>query len=153
NHTDKIPLEGGPFHGVVEVEKYLEEIRIRLAGKDLPSYYPDYLVANYGKQCDRILDKMESFDDGTDEIRLVRAELRHAVEEELALTAMDFFNRRTGRLYFNMPSIARIREVVLGDMAEILDWGPEKRREEQEALDRAIERVTLFEPASAGKGS
>lgn len=148
SQTASLPLTGGPFRNEQEVKAYRESVRKTIAGIGLPSYYAQYLVANYGKQTDSILKRMEAYPDKPG-IALARAELWFTVHQELVVQPMDFFNRRTGRLYFNLPSIGQVQEVVLDDMAGYLGWGEAERAAAEEQLRAAIAHVSTFEYEAA----
>ncbi len=151
NHTDRIALSGGPFENARAVTAYEEEIAGKLAGYGLPSLTAKYLVHNYGRQTDTILEMLSEFNDEPAQA-LLRAECRFAVHHELAATLTDFFNRRTGRLYFNLPSIQPAIEPIAEDMGKYLDWSSERKKEEKDSLQQAIREVTEFEPAQQGTG-
>ncbi|MFK7936075.1 MAG: glycerol-3-phosphate dehydrogenase/oxidase, partial [Saprospiraceae bacterium] len=96
--TAKIILTGGPFANKEAVGDYTKEVRARLP-QDLPAYVADYLVANYGRQTDTLIEKMADFASDNSETALARTELYFTIHNELVHTPLDFFNRRTGRLY------------------------------------------------------
>lgn len=147
NHTDTINLTGGPFKNAAEVLNYKNGVAQQLQLHGLSdAYFAKYLVANYGKQSDEILVKMKEFEDEA-EIALARAEVWYCIHSELSATPLDFLNRRSGRLYFDLPSIARIREVVFEDFARYFNWSAETLEKHQADLDHAIKRVTVFESA------
>lgn len=148
NNTAHIQLQGGPFNNSREVETYQQKIAQRIEQWDLPPYYAQYLVANYGRQTDAILSRLAGFLEMSDsEIALTRAELQFCVEMELTATALDFFDRRTGRLYFNYPSIAPSMELVLQDMQRYLNWDDQRLVQEQQALLKQLEQAANFEPS------
>lgn len=148
NSTQKIPLTGGPFANAEEVYAYQQIITEKVKALGLPEYYGPYLVANYGKQSEGILENVSQFNDPI-EIALARAELRFCIENELCLTSVDFFNRRTGRLYFSLPSIAVVKDTILQDMQAIFNWSEAERVAQEEALAKAIREVTHFAPLEA----
>lgn len=148
NNTAHIQLQGGPFNNSREVETYQQKIAQRIEQWDLPPYYAQYLVANYGRQTDAILSRLAGFLEMSDsEIALTRAELQFCVEMELTATALDFFDRRTGRLYFNYPSIAPSMELVLQDMQRYLNWDDQRLVQEQQVLLKQLEQAANFEPS------
>ncbi|MCB0680048.1 MAG: glycerol-3-phosphate dehydrogenase, partial [Saprospiraceae bacterium] len=63
----------------------------------------------------------------------------------LCCTALDLFNRRTGRLYFDHPGIGRVQQAVLQDLAEQLNWSAEQLEAETAALERAKAEAATFE--------
>ncbi|MCO6478607.1 MAG: glycerol-3-phosphate dehydrogenase/oxidase [Phaeodactylibacter sp.] len=147
SQTINIPLSGGPFQNSGEVDAYRKTVDKRLNGLGLNSYYADYLVSNYGKQTDEILDKFQSFNDSP-EVALARAEAWYSIHHELALHPMDFFNRRSGRLYFNLPSIKLVLEPVMQDFQAYLQWTDGKLKEEKAKVREEIEWVSEFEYSS-----
>lgn len=151
SQTVNIPLSGGPFRDSGEVDAYRKTLEKRLNGLGLNSYYADYMVSNYGKQTEEILDKFRSFNDAP-EVALARAEAWYCIHHELALHPMDFFNRRSGRLYFNLPSIEGIIEPVASDFQAYLRWDGNRAKEERANIRKEIAWVSEFEYSSnAGK--
>jgi glycerol-3-phosphate dehydrogenase len=142
--TEKIVFSGGPFKNAKEVDKYISEIAADLAKYDIEPYYALYLVSNYGKQSRQILDKMSTFDKSKSLECLVKAEVWFTMNFEMVTTALDFFNRRTGRLYFNINTIAGALDIVIADMAKSLGWKKAQAAKERESVLQAIELVSKF---------
>ena len=149
SRTRQIPLSGGAFRNADEVEAYKKTVAQHLKGLGLNSYHADYLISNYGKQTDEILNKSRSYQDNP-EVALARAEVWYAIHHELALHPMDFFNRRTGRLYFNLPSISAVMKPVLEDFQAYFKWSESELKEETEKVREEIRWVSEFEYASKG---
>lgn len=141
--TDAIPLCGGPFNNEAEVKIYHATVAKSLATIGLDEYYTAYLIANYGRQLDVILDFIKDFKDRP-EIALIRAELKFALENELIFKALDFFNRRTGRLYFHINSIEPALDAVLADMKIYFNWNDERVSQEKLEVQNAIRAVSFF---------
>lgn len=144
--TAKIILTGGPFANKEAVAEYVTEVRGRLP-QDLPTHVADYLVANYGRQTDKIIEKLADFGEDNSQTALARAELYFTIHHELVHTPLDFFNRRTGRLYFNLPSIAPVQDAVLADFQHYFSISDEKMRHYRADLEQAIYDVTHFAPS------
>lgn len=143
-YTDKIALVGGTLKNAKDVASYKAEMEKNVVAKGLSEYYSIYLVSNYGAQTDAILERMNQYD-GTPEEQLIRAELAHAFEYEMVQTPLDFFNRRTGRVYFNLPSIAALTDLVLNDFQQHLGWSDERVQAEKTALETEVYEVSHFE--------
>ncbi|MCB0557958.1 MAG: glycerol-3-phosphate dehydrogenase/oxidase [Lewinellaceae bacterium] len=151
SQTRQIPLSGGTFRNAEDVEIYKKTVAQQLNELGLDNYHADYLVANYGKQAGPILDKSRAYKDEP-EVALARAEAWYAIHHELALHPMDFFNRRTGRLYFNLPSIPAVLEPILEDFQAYFQWSAERLKEETDKVHEEIRWVSEFEYTSkAGK--
>lgn len=146
--TREIPLAGGDFKNFAEVLKYQTEMEKLAESASLNPYYGRYLVANYGNQSDEIIEAMKTYNDDAN-IALTRAELQFCLANELCMKPMDFFNRRTGRLYFNITSIKPALDAVLADFAKFYDWSQEQVAAEKAIVLQAIADVSEFEEVTA----
>ncbi len=151
--TKKIPLHGGPFNDGKAVRRYWEGIAERIKPLGLSPYHAIYLVSNYGKETERILQQWDTWKTDDPELTLTRVEAWYTREYELAQTALDFFNRRSGRLYFNLPSIRPSLPVILDDFQQALGWSEQRKQQEAKAVDAAIKHVSTFKPAANPQAS
>ena len=135
--TDKIPLRGGYFRDAAEVNRYRQEVAGRLEVLQVPAWRADYLVANYGRQSDAILEQMPAYPDAP-ETALACAEAWFAIHQEMALEPLDFFERRSGRLYFDLPGIAPVQEAVLAVFAQAFQWDSTTLRQKRQSLEEAV---------------
>lgn len=141
--TDTITLTGGVFNSAIEVDAYEEEISKRLANHGLEDM-AEYLVSNYGKQTDTILDDFNNRKEKDPDVRLGLSELEFTVKYEAVHSLLDFFERRTGRLYFNIGSIEKLREPVISYLKSYFNWDKKREMSEREWLDRAINLASNF---------
>lgn len=133
--TDEIPLIGGPWDNFEEVEAYIKTLEEDLRILGIGGYWGWYLTTTYGKQTSQILDKFKSKIGENLEEKLVLSELDFTIENEMVVTPMDFFIRRTGRLYFDIKSIAKHIEPVLEVFKTSLDYS----KEEIDAFRKTVE--------------
>tara|TARA_R110000796_G_scaffold96719_4_gene203278 strand:- start:52601 stop:54247 length:1647 start_codon:yes stop_codon:yes gene_type:complete len=142
--TTHIDLDNGAFKNAKAVKKYRKTIREQLEAIGLEKYYAGYLVSNYGKVTDEIIEGMNAFDSKALHLKLIRSELRYCLENEMVFSIQDFYIRRTGRLYFDIHSIKPTLEVILKDFQNHFGWSAEKVLSEKEAMEKAIEEVSVF---------
>lgn len=143
--SSKIPLVGGPFDSAQEVEDYIKICSKMVTALNLDEDWASYLVHNYGKQSDKILRNLkESKMEG--EAGLIEAELQFCFENELIMLPMDFLNRRTGRLYFGLPTIPPVLDLVLSSFKSYFGWSEERKKEEKEKLEKVFFQHSHFEP-------
>lgn len=142
-NTKKIPLTPKPLLNYGEVKKYINKLERIVEFKGLDKYYAWYLTTNYGTQADLILLKMIEFSD-VPEVSLARAEAWFGMHYEMVLSAEDFFVRRTGRLYFDIKSISLIRERVMDDLKNTLQWNEERAFLENKKMDELIYDATHY---------
>lgn len=143
--TDKVPICGGPFQNAQEVKDYRLKIEEKIEHAGLEKYYASYLVANYGKQTDLILEQFHTFDEKDPEIALGLAELWFGVHHELVFNAKDFFTRRTGRLYFDIKSIDKLFAPALNALKEYFNLSDEELKRQENELKQAIREASVFE--------
>jgi len=79
---------------------------------------------------------------------LTLAEVRYAIQEEMALTITDFFARRASVFYWTEDGGLSVADVVADEMARLLGWSAE-RRDEQLATYREWVVANRFVPVSA----
>jgi glycerol-3-phosphate dehydrogenase len=147
--TDKIPLCGSDFKKFKQVEKYLEEVTERLVSEGFTPYDAWYLVTTYGKQAGQILEGYANFTDKDPQWRLMRAELHFGVAHEMVHNPMDFFIRRTGRLYFDIASVREFLDRVVGECGELLGAEAQKRTAWKETMQAEIHRHSAFDLETA----
>jgi glycerol-3-phosphate dehydrogenase len=139
--TDKISLVPSGFENYGEVKSYRSFISERVQALGLNGTYANYLIGNYGKQTDLILNDMKG---GDPERELALAELRFTFQHEMAMKPLDFIVRRTGILYFYKNRIPHIKEAVLNEFQRRFGWSAERMQLEIETVETAIREVTNF---------
>lgn len=115
--TDQIPLNGSDFSTFKQVQKYIAGVQDKLKQDGFMPYDGWFLVTNYGRQTDQILQIFSTLKDADPYWRLMKAELHFALEYEMIQNPMDFFIRRTGRLYFDIESIRTHLKAVADECA------------------------------------
>lgn len=144
-HTDKIVLTGGPFASGAEVKSYIKSLESKVDQFDLDAYAASYLVHNYGRQSDEIIEHMKTLDGADGRIVLARGELKFGIENELIQHPLDFFNRRTGRLYFEIDTVKPVLEAVLADFKNYFKLSDTKIDEYRQAVLDEIKILSNFE--------
>ncbi len=143
--TKKIPLTSDPLENTQAVEKYQEHVNLLLKGVGVDDpYYGWYLISNYGKQTSIIISKIDSFFNEVIHERLIRAELWYAVHHEMVNGLSDFFIRRTGRLYFDINSVHKFRELVLQDLIDYLNWDVGRTEQEVDTLELLLQDASRY---------
>jgi glycerol-3-phosphate dehydrogenase len=143
-NTMNIPLCGNGFKNYKKVKKYIRDIEERIVPEGLSKYHAWFLVTTYGVQAEEILDIFGNLEDSEPEARLIRAELQFGIRFEMVETPMDFFIRRTGRIYFDIGSVRRHMDTVLSEFS--IHMGPDDARiaSWKVQLESAIEEHSDF---------
>ena len=78
------------------------------------------------------------------DVALALSELDYCLDHEMIQRVDDFLIRRTGRLYFDIHSISKIKEDVLSTMADRLDWDEDRTQEERTRLGHLLDDATTY---------
>lgn len=119
--TEEIPLCGNGFKKFKHVKKYIDAVYSQLKNDGFEPYDAWYLVTTYGKQVEKILQYYKQFPEEDILIRLAKAELHFCIRYEMTTTPIDYFVRRTGRLYFDIESIAHLQEAILNEFKTVFE--------------------------------
>ena len=142
--TDKIPLCGSDFKKFKQVKKYIEEVFSRIEKDGFAHYDAWFLVTNYGKQTENILSLYKTFKNKDVHLRMMRAELKFGIENEMVLNPMDFFIRRTGRLYFDIDSIRTFMTPILEDFKKEYNYDNTQILDFKEKLETELDLHSNF---------
>lgn len=144
--TKTLELTGGPFADYQAVLDYEKVVAQQLEAASLQPSRAAYLVANYGKQSAIIIEQAAKRKEGTDVARLAAAEAAWTIENELAVYPLDFIERRSGRLYFDMPSIEPVLDDIIAVFAQYFQYTDAEVGQERQRVLEAIRWVSEFTP-------
>ena len=142
--TDKIMLCGNDFKKFKHVKKYIAEIHDRIKGDGFEEYDAWYLVTTYGNQTESILQNYASKKDKDAHARMIRAEAHFTIAHEMAFDPLDFFIRRTGRLYFDIDSVRKYMDPVLEEFQAAFGHDDAQVKVFKEKLQEEIENHSNF---------
>ena len=142
--TDKIPLCGNDFKKFKHVIKYIVQVEEQLQDDGFAKYNAWYLVTTYGKQTESILELYAKIKGGKPKERMIRAEAQFAVAHEMALNPLDFFIRRTGRLYFDIDSVREYKAPVFEEFQKAFSYSPEEIEAFSKELDAQLKEHSDF---------
>ena len=143
--TARIKLVGGPFKNAAEVAEYIKQLEEEVDRMGLDAYAAQYLVNNFGRQSSQIIEIMKGLQDEDPRIVLARAELEFCVKNELVVHPLDFFNRRTGRLYFEIDTIQAVLEAILLDFKQYFGLSDDEISSYRISVLEEIKRLSIFE--------
>ena len=143
-YTHKIRLGDGKLTNTRSVKRYVNAVRKQVVALGLGRELASYLVENYGKQSDRILKQLSRFDSDDAELALIKSELHFAIEKEMTCSSVDFFMRRTGRLYFDIKSVFKYQNKVNAELAYVLGWDDQQKVKDRDLLHQEINKSLGF---------
>ena len=143
--TKEISLSGGTFKSYQEVQSYTDAIYNRIAEVDFNQKDAEYLVHNYGKQTDIILQKFDDLMHDNMQEKMLKSEVWFTINNEMTCSPTDFFMRRTGRLFFDTQSVFLYKEFVLNEFKNHFSWDEKKTEKHLEELEENLKIATTFE--------
>ncbi|MER3319646.1 MAG: glycerol-3-phosphate dehydrogenase/oxidase [Allomuricauda sp.] len=142
--TDKIPLCGNDFKKFKHVKKYIAQLQEQLQADGFAKHDAWYLVTTYGKQSESILELYAKIKVDKPKERMIRAEAQFAIAHEMALNPLDFFIRRTGRLYFDIDSVRKYKKPVFEEFQKAYNYSEEEMEAFSKELDAQLTEHSDF---------
>lgn len=143
--TKTIALTESPFKTfseVLEFQRFIENNLKRIADASMTAIY---LTENYGSAAGEIVENAFSEGKVTDEA-LILAELEYCLKSEMTVTPIDFLERRTGLLFFNVHRAKQHQNAVLSRFQSYFNWSKEKLAAETLELETLLKKLN---PVSA----
>jgi glycerol-3-phosphate dehydrogenase len=133
--TDSIQINGyAKESNVISIQLELDKLGLSEV------YLAGYLQHTYGSQVGQII---ELFKANNCE-RIIEAEALFCLENEMSLHLMDFYVRRTGRMYFNIESVRNSLEKIGTIFANHYHWDAETLQSEIVAVKNEINNRSVF---------
>ncbi|MGM0846678.1 MAG: glycerol-3-phosphate dehydrogenase/oxidase [Bacillota bacterium] len=141
--TKHLPLSGGDFGGSSGFQAFIDEKSLEAEQFGLNVETGRKLVQQYGSNVDELFKMAHSYkkiteSSGNELPSEIYAMLLYSINEEMTVTPIDFFMRRTGKLFFDIEWVKQWKKEVVEMMAMLLDWKPELKRQYLIDLDNAI---------------
>jgi glycerol-3-phosphate dehydrogenase len=142
--TEDIPLCGNEFKKYKHVKKYIAEVFDRIKADGFTEHDAWFLVTNYGKQTETIFELYQQRKEKDNATKLILAELQFGIAHEMVQDPMDFFIRRTGRLYFDIDSVRTYMEPVLKELKRIFNTDDSKISQWKDTLNKELKEHSDF---------
>jgi glycerol-3-phosphate dehydrogenase len=146
--TKDITIIGGEFASAKAVNDYIAQVHQELKPEGFEDYIAGYLVGTYGSQTKEVLTKYaaqkQENSDYSNQLCLAMAELHFCIENESIHTLGDFFNRRTGRLYFDINSVKELVEAIAQELQIELGWTEGVLQQNRIGLQKLMEQLETF---------
>lgn len=133
--TDQIALSGCKDLGPEGFKRFCEEWRRRLTEKGMDPKEAVRWIHLYGLDIEAVWERAEENPD-----RFLRAQVEHAVAEEMTVNVTDFLIRRTGDLFFYREHCERVLDDVVSAMAEINGWDKETTERQRAAMEKELKQ-------------
>lgn len=142
--TKHLPISGGDVGGSSKFDQFVENQVIRGMAVGLSKEEATHLAYLYGSNVPTVFDLVERYGEDAEKYHLplpLFAKLIYAVKYEMAATPVDFFNRRTGALLFDVDMVKRWKVEVIRYMAVLFGWSEAQTEKFTAELDEKIIEV------------
>jgi glycerol-3-phosphate dehydrogenase len=143
-YTNEIFLTPNHIQKYSKVQAYIRDVESHLKPYPLSGYTAKYLVENYGRQTDEILQQFGKPDYQHAELELLKAEAWFTIQHEMVRGLEDFFVRRTGLLYFDITKVIRHKNSIAEFFQYTFQWSATETDQQLKTLEALIASVTLF---------
>jgi len=110
--TKNYKVHHNPFHDYTDYLRALGKIQVQY--QDIAVADLEQLVSSFGNDAFLILNEANTTYDGD----LIKSQVHYTINYESALVPMDFLERRTGWLYFDIDQARQYLSVIIGHFAE-----------------------------------
>ena len=137
--SDTIIINGGEFKNL-DYEHFKTNISNQLKVLKIESYNSSYLMSNYGNQSNSILEiyKNNNFN------HLVEAEVVFCLNNESLYNPLDFFLRRTGKIFFYPEIVLKELEIVMPYFIKYLSIDNNEADQMKENVKNYLKKLTNF---------
>lgn len=127
--TKYLPISGGEIGGSKNLEGFVAENLQKGVQIGLSKEEAERLVRTYGSNANRLFELLEANKDEAIKHGIpleLFAQLIYAIEYEMAATPIDFLNRRTGAILFDIQSVKKWKESIIDYMASRFQWNEQE---------------------------
>ncbi|MFC5713718.1 glycerol-3-phosphate dehydrogenase/oxidase [Thalassorhabdus alkalitolerans] len=139
--TEHIKLSGGDVGGSAGFDRFIEENQAKGLSLGFSEEEAREIVRFYGSNAPRLFELVKEQGEIAKEYGLplhIAGKLLYALQDEMAVTPLDFFNRRTAYLYFGMEQVMAYKKNVAAFMKDHLRWTEEQERRFTRVLEEEI---------------
>ncbi len=141
SQTKNMPISGADFGGSKRFESFVEMKSLDALSYGLTIEEGRHIASFYGTNADHLYKLAHAATGMELEGNLtpaVYAEVAYAIQNEMAVKPVDFFIRRTGRLFFDIQWVELHKKPVLNLMKKLLKWEDDTFAIYKEELEQAI---------------
>ena len=158
--TINLPISGGEVGGSREFPSYISQHYQKGMEAGLSEEEAKKLVKTYGSNADTVFELLAAKKNEAEKYNLpldLFARLVYAIEHEMAATPIDFLNRRTGDLLFNIENVQKWKKQVIAYMSDCFQWKDEEVKKYTLTVENALKACVIpvdeqMEYPKAGNG-
>ncbi|WP_019155827.1 glycerol-3-phosphate dehydrogenase/oxidase [Robertmurraya massiliosenegalensis] len=139
--TKNLPISGGDVGGSARFDQFVTEQVVAGQKVGLTKEEAAHLASKYGSNVKDLFEMVAQGAEKAKEYDLslpLFAKLQYALEHEMVFTPVDFFNRRTGAILFDISLVRTYKQNVIDYMADYFAWTEETKESYQYELEAAL---------------
>lgn len=139
--TKHLPISGGEVGGSKGLQAFVDSKIERGVAVGFTKEEAEQLAKMYGSNIDRVFDLVEEHAAEVKEAAMplpLFAKLIYGIHGEMVATPVDFFNRRTSALLFNIHEVYDWKEPVIAFMAKVFNWTEQQTAYYTNELEEAL---------------
>jgi glycerol-3-phosphate dehydrogenase len=139
--TKKMPISGGDVGGSLQFSAYVSRQIDKGLATGLSREVAEQLAKMYGSNVGTVYDLFDQNKEDAPKYQIpteLFAKLVYAIEEEMVVTPIDFYHRRTGAILFNIELVEKTRNGVLNYMTDKLNWTDQEKKIHAQALEESL---------------
>ncbi|USK37532.1 glycerol-3-phosphate dehydrogenase/oxidase [Cytobacillus firmus] len=139
--TKTLPISGGNVGGSSKFREFIGFQTEKGTSIGLSAEQSKHLVNIYGSNVGIIFNMIEADKSEAENYGLpivLWAKLKYAIEHEMAAAPVDFFNRRTGALLFDIETVRNYQRQVISYMADAFKWDKAAERNFENQLNEEL---------------
>lgn len=140
-NTKHIPISGGDVGGSKNFQQFVAK-QIDRGGKlGLSKEEATHLASLYGSNVPVVFEIVKEGIKTAKAYHLpivLYAKLQYALDHEMTSTPVDFFNRRTGAILFDIETVRKYKENVIHYMSNYFQWDKEMEKNYKQQLEKAL---------------
>ncbi len=144
--TKHLPISGGDVGGSEKFNSYISNRIHKGMEVGVSKEKAEKLARMYGSNIDRVFELLAANKEEADKFQLpldLFAQLVYAIENEMAATPIDFLNRRTGDILFNIQNVQKWKKQVIAYMTDRFSWTEHDINKYTLSVEEALETCVI----------
>ncbi|MEH7118004.1 glycerol-3-phosphate dehydrogenase/oxidase [Neobacillus vireti] len=144
--TKHLPISGGDVGGSQNFSKYVAKMLKKGEAVGLTKAEAEHLTRIYGSNAEAVFNILG--ENAADAMKYnlplsLFAKLVYGMEHEMVVTPIDFFNRRTGAILFDIQTVKKWKKQVLAYMADKLNWTEQVKNNYSRLLEESLTAAVI----------
>jgi len=114
-------IHSNSFDNYQDYLSFIDNVKTDFSAKGITDYDAWYFVTTYGKHAQQIIETALHASMNVEKA-LIQSEIKYSIEHESSLRPDDFFNRRSGRINFDIESIKNNFDFIISEFNSHFAW-------------------------------